>query len=149
VFGNLIAGAAATTEFILFFNKLYGKAYGGSDFYYDFRHICFEIAGNIAHIMTKIVAILLGCKDADIAFASEEHTLFVINGDTAEFLALSAGNTRFKEKLEIEAYIYRIISFVERYGIHRYVCVDNFCTFTADVCCSVDYVLTAFGEKNF
>jgi hypothetical protein len=99
--------------------------------------------------MTKIVAILLGCKDADIAFASEEHTLFVVNGDTAEFLALSAGNTRFKEKLEIEAYIYRIISFIERDRINGYMCPEHFSTLATDVCCSVDDILTAFGKKDF
>ena len=148
VFGDLIAGAAAASEFVLLFNKFYRKADRGGNLHNNFGHICFEIAG-IAHIMAKIIAELFGCKDAHIAFASEKHAFFVVNGKAAEFLTLSAGNTSFKKKFEIEAYIYRIVTFVEGNGIHGYICVDDFCTFTANVCCSVDYVLTAFGEKNF
>jgi len=106
VLGDLIAGAAATTEFVLFFNKLYGKADGRCDLDNDLGHIGLVIAGDIPYAAAKIVAILLGGEDADVALASEKHAFFVIHSNTAKLLAFAAGNASFEMQLEIKAYIH-------------------------------------------
>ncbi len=148
IFGNLIAGAAAATEFVLFFHKLHRKADGRRNLNHNLWHICLVVAGNIREIAAEIVAELLRGENTYVSFASEKHAFFVINRNSAEFLTLSSGNAGFKMKLEIEAYIYRIVSLVEGDGINGYMCPEHLGTFAADVCGSVDNILTAFGKKD-
>ena len=148
VLGNLIAGAAATAEFVLFFNKLYGKADGRRDLDDHLGHIRFVIAGDISYAAAKIVAILFGGKDADVALTSEKYAFFVIHRNAAKFLAFAAGNASLEVQLEIKAHVNRIVSLVEGDGVYRYVGPEHFGTFATDVCCPVDYILTAFGEKH-
>ena len=148
IFGKLIAGAAATAEFILLFHKLDGKANGRSNLDHNLGHICFVVAGDIRNVAAKLVAILLGGENAYISLAAEQNALFVIHRNTAKFLAFSAGNAGFKMQLEIKAHIYRIITLVKRYGINSYVCPQNLGAFAADICSFVDDILTAFGQKD-
>lgn len=148
VFGNLVARAAAATEFILLFHKLYGEADGGRDLYDDLRHVGLVI-GCVGKPAAEVVVIRLGGENADIAFAAEQNAFLVVNGKTAEFLALAAGNAGFEQDLEIETDVNRIIAFVKGNRVDGDMCPQDLHAFAADIGGVIDNVLTAFGQKYF